>query len=71
MALYSQKIVRLASKGDFRPKYQGAKGLAEKKKQELTQLLSGVVFAEITPKILPDTSVVLLHINTIVCYDKW
>ena len=42
----------------------------EKKIQELTQLLSGVVIAEITPKVLPDTSVVFLHINTIVCYVK-
>ena len=55
VAHYNEKTARLALKDDFR---------------ELTQLLSGVVIAEITTKVLPDTSVVFLHINTIVCYVK-
>ena len=43
----------------------------EKKIQELNQLPSDVVIAEITPKVLPDTSVEFLHIDTIVCHVKW
>ena len=71
LAHYNQKPARLASKGEFRQNAKGRKGWLRKKIQELTQLPSGVVIAEITPKVLPDTSVEFLHIDTTVCHVKW
>ena len=71
LAHYNQKPARLASKGDFRQNAKERKGWLRKKMQELTQLPSGVVIAEIIPKVLADASVVFLHIDTIVCHVKW